>query len=48
MSKRVRGRVLLSRVDEESSGVQLTFEVTVECEGQARPVCVAQFLIRRY
>jgi acyl dehydratase len=45
---RVRARVLLSAIEEERSGVQLTFEVTVECEGQARPVCVAEFLIRRY
>jgi acyl dehydratase len=45
---RVRARVLLSAIEEERRGVQLTFEVTVECEGQARPVCVAEFLIRRY
>jgi acyl dehydratase len=45
---RVRARVGLAAIEEEKSGVQLTFEVTVECEGQAKPVCVAEFLIRRY
>jgi acyl dehydratase len=45
---RVRARVALAGIEEEKSGVQLTFEVTVECEGQAKPVCVAEFLIRRY
>jgi acyl dehydratase len=45
---RVRARIVLAAIEEENSGVQLTFEVTVECEGQAKPVCVAEFLIRRY
>jgi len=45
---RVRARVALAGIEEEKSGVQLTFEVTVECEGQVKPVCVAEFLIRRY
>jgi len=39
---------VLAAIEEEKSGVQLTFEVTVECEGQVKPVCVAEFLIRRY
>jgi len=45
---RVRARVALAAISPEHSGVQLTFEVTVECEGQGKPVCVAEFLIRRY
>ena len=29
-------------------GAQLTVEVTVECEGLAKPVCVAESITRRY
>jgi acyl dehydratase len=45
---RVRGRVALAAIEQERSGIQLSFGVTVECEGQGKPVCVAEFLIRRY
>lgn len=45
---RVRARIVLAAIEEEQSGVQLTFDVTVECEGEEKPVCVADFLIRRY
>lgn len=45
---RVRARIVLAAIEEEQSGVQLTFDVTVECEGEEKPVCVAEFLIRRY
>jgi acyl dehydratase len=31
-----------------SSGVQMTWEVTIEREGAHKPVCVAQCLVRRY
>ena len=27
---------------------QLTWQVSVVCEGQDKPVCVAQYLVRRY
>ncbi|CAN5228116.1 3-hydroxyacyl-thioester dehydratase HtdZ [soil metagenome] len=29
-------------------GVQMTWDMQVECEGQAKPVCVAEFVQRRY
>ena len=45
---RVRARVALAAIEDVQGGAQLTFEVTVECEGAAKPVCVAEFLIRRY
>lgn len=32
----------------ENDGVQMTWEVTVEREGAAKPVCVAESLVRRY
>jgi acyl dehydratase len=29
-------------------GMQMTWEMTVEREGSAKPVCVAESLVRRY
>jgi acyl dehydratase len=45
---RVRARVTLGAVDEFAGGAQLTWEVVVEREGGDKPVCVAEFLVRRY
>ena len=42
---RVRGRGVLKAVDEQGPGsLRLTVEITVEREGQERPVCVAETL----
>lgn len=30
------------------NGMQMSWEVKIECEGQAKPVCVAESLVRRY
>ena len=32
----------------DNGGMQMTWEVTVEREGAAKPVCVAESLVRRY
>ncbi|WP_213450168.1 MaoC family dehydratase [Rhizomonospora bruguierae] len=45
---RVRGGFLLARVDPVAGGVQVHAEVTVECEGGTKPVCVANTLSRVY
>lgn len=46
---RVRGRWLLATCDPIEGGVQLTWSVAVEPDGEgAKPVCVAEFLIRAY
>jgi acyl dehydratase len=45
---RVRARIALHSVDEFEGGAQIAWEVTVEREGGAKPVCVAEFLMRRY
>jgi acyl dehydratase len=45
---RVRAAVVLAALDEEGGAAQLTLDVTVEREGGTKPVCVAEFLIRRY
>lgn len=44
----VRGRWLLRGADAVAGGWQFTWDVTIEAEGVARPVCVAEFLIRCY
>ena len=46
---RVRGRWMLAACDAIEGGVQLTWHVAVEPEGEgAKPVCVAEFLVRAY
>jgi acyl dehydratase len=45
---RVRGRVALRSVEEIAGGAQLVWDVTVEAQGGVKPVCVAQFVTRRY
>jgi len=45
---RVRGRFVLAKVDEIDGGLQPTFVVTVEIEGQPKPALVAESVVRRY
>jgi acyl dehydratase len=47
--RRVRGHLKLLAFEALApNGAQLTIEVTVECEGLAKPVCVAESLSRLY
>ena len=39
---------LLATQPIDNDGIQMTWEVTVEREGAAKPVCVAELLVRRY
>ena len=49
VGSRLRARMkLLSSEAIANDGVQMSWEVTVECEGLAKPVCVAESLVRRY
>ena len=49
VGSRLRARlVLLATQPVDNDGVQMTWEVTVEREGSAKPVCVAESLVRRY
>ncbi|MBQ1762044.1 MAG: MaoC family dehydratase [Aquincola sp.] len=48
VGSRLRGHFKLLACDAIEGGVQLTCEVTVECEGMAKPVCIAESLGRRY
>ncbi|WP_426115799.1 MaoC family dehydratase [Massilia sp. PWRC2] len=45
---RVRARITLLAVEPFDGCLQLTWNVVIECEGSARPVCVAEMLMRRY
>jgi acyl dehydratase len=45
---RVRGRFVLLAFEPVAGGAQLTVEVTMEIEGQAKPACVAQSVSRRF
>ena len=48
VGSRLRARMLLKAIEDIEGGAQLVWEVTIECEGGAKPVCVAEVLIRRY
>jgi acyl dehydratase len=49
VGSRLRARMtLLDCAPIEHAGLQLTWAVTVEREGQAKPVCVAESLVRCY
>lgn len=49
VGSRLRARMtLLNCTPIEHDGMQLTWAVTVEREGQAKPVCVAESLVRCY
>ena len=45
---RVRAGIVLAALEQEGDASQLTLDVTVEREGGTKPVCVAEFLVRRY
>jgi acyl dehydratase len=45
---RIRGRFVLSAVEDTGGAVQATWSVTVEREGQQKPCCVAEWLVRYY
>jgi acyl dehydratase len=49
VGSRLRARMkLLATEAIAGDGMQMTWEVTVEREGSAKPVCVAESLVRRY
>ena len=44
----VRGRCTLQRVDPVAGGVQATWAVLVERDGETKPCCAAEWLVRYY
>jgi acyl dehydratase len=48
-NSRLRGRFTLLRLEQTSDGGhQATWSATIECEGSAKPSCVAEWLVRYY
>ena len=45
---KVRGRFVLAGMEETGGGVQATWSITVEREGEQKPACVAEWLVRYY
>jgi len=45
---RVRARFVLAASEEIEGGVQTVWSVTVECEGEAKPALVAEWITRRH
>lgn len=48
VGSKVRGRIVIQSVEEIPGGAQVIWEVTMEREGGDKPVCVAEFIVRRY
>ena len=49
VGSRLRGHMhLLACEPIEPQGIQMTWRVTVECEGADKPVCIAESLVRQY
>ena len=42
---RIRGRFRVVSIDETPHGDRAVIEATVECEGVAKPVCVAELVV---
>ncbi len=45
---RIRARIALLELKELSDAAEATFAVTIENEGSAKPVCVAEWIVRYY
>jgi acyl dehydratase len=45
---RVRGRFILAKIEDIPGAIQLTFQVTIEIDGEERPACVAESVVRQY
>ena len=55
VNAKVRGRffltdieILSSPVDQKEVGYQMNWKVTIEQEGETKPVCIAESITRRY
>ena len=48
VGSRVRGRFTPALVEPVEGGVQIAWTITIEREGQAKPCCVAEWIVRYY
>lgn len=46
--KRIRARVTVQSQKQDSGFVEAVFGIAVECEGEAKPCCVAEWMVRYY
>ncbi|MFZ3245839.1 MAG: MaoC family dehydratase, partial [Candidatus Acidiferrales bacterium] len=46
--KKIRARVTLQSQKEDPGFVEALFGITVECEGEAKPCCAAEWIVRYY
>ena len=45
---RIRGRFVLTKLEDIDNGIQMTWTVKFEIEGVERPACIAEHIVRRY
>lgn len=48
VDSRLRGHFLLSSIAEISGGIQLVLTATIEIEGDDKPACIAESVVRQY
>jgi acyl dehydratase len=48
VGSRIRARCVLLKVEPVTGGLQVTEQYTVEIEGQPKPACVAEAIMRLY
>jgi acyl dehydratase len=48
VGSQIRARVTLTKVEEVPGGIQCTVSFTIERDGELKPVCVAEKIIRYY
>ena len=48
VGRRVRARCVLLKVEEVTGGVQITEQCTIEIDGETKPGCVAEAIMRLY
>ncbi len=48
VGSRIRARTVLHAAEKAGEAVQITYLITVEIDGEAKPACVAEFIARVY
>lgn len=48
VGSRLRARLTIQSIEDIEGGAQVEWGVVIEREGQSKPVCVAEFVMRRY
>ena len=48
VGSRIRARIVPAAVDEAAGSIQVTWGITLEREGSAKPCCVAEWIVRYY